>query len=229
VSGIFLKDIEDDEVSFIVLYIAAAVERVTLSRKNVYAVCTTGRGSAQLLLINLKNKFPGINIIDTISIQTASKLTKDKADAIISTTYFHNKEIQVIVVSPLLLKEDILKIRKNLMVESVEEDKKQLTLSNHESSFLDYMYMLGDCATTVEELSNSLHITFSNSEHIGVMMHLMMQIYQSINEENIVVEELDEHDLIIYQSLSTLYRKYNKYPSNYDIRSINVYIKNERE
>ena len=70
--------------------------RANQSCKRVYAVCTTGSGSAELLLANLQNKFPDLNVLGTISIQKAIHLTRRQADAVISTTYFHNDAIPVI-------------------------------------------------------------------------------------------------------------------------------------
>lgn len=57
-SRIFEQKISEDEISYVVIYIAAAMERANQSCKRVYAVCTTGSGSAELLLANLQNKFP---------------------------------------------------------------------------------------------------------------------------------------------------------------------------
>lgn len=229
-SRIFKQDISDDEISYIVIYIAAAMERASQSNKRVYAVCTTGSGSAELLLANLQNKFPDLDVLGTISIQKAVHLTRNQADAIISTTYFHNDEVPVIAVSPLLLNDDVKQIRRELMIEAEENVYHFKVHPDEEAfSFMDSMYLLTDCATALDELIIQMSLKLENNEYIGMLIHLMMQIYQSAGDEFAEKENLNAYDLIIFQVLSKLYQKYSKRPSVYDIKSIKTYLSNRKE
>lgn len=229
-SRIFEQKISEDEISYVVIYIAAAMERANQSCKRVYAVCTTGSGSAELLLANLQNKFPDLNVLGTISIQKAIHLTRRQADAVISTTYFHNDAIPVIAVSPLLLNNDVKLIRKELMIESHEDENPlHVHLEEPSFSFMDSMYLLTDCATALDELISQLSLKLENNEYTGMLIHLMMQIYQSAGDELAEKENLNTYDLMIYQVLNKLYQKYSKRPSVYDIKSIKTYLSNRKE
>lgn len=229
-SRIFDKEISEDEIGYVVIYIAAAMERANQSNKRVYAVCTTGSGSAELLLVNLQNKFPDLNVLGTISIQKAVHLTRMQADAIISTTYFHNDAIPVIAVSPLLLNDDVKQIRRELMIEADETESHFNVHPDEEAfSFMDSMYLLTDCATALDELINQLSLKLENNEYIGMLIHLMMQIYQSAGDEYAKKENLNAYDLIIFQVLSKLYQKYSKRLSVYDIKSVKTYLSNRKE
>ena len=62
-----------------------------------------------------------------------------------------------------------------------------------------------------------------------MLIHLMMQIYQSAGDELAEKENLNTYDLMIYQILNKLYQKYSKRPSVYDIKSIKTYLSNRKE
>ena len=224
--ALFDEVISDDELSYIVIYIAAAIERIEQANKRVYAVCTTGKASAELLLVNLKRRFPDLNVLGTIPMSKAKVLDDEYVDAIISTTQFTNLLIPVITVNPLLTKEDAAKISRILMVNINELPMVEYqNESKRSDGFMDTMYLMSDCATALDELLQAFGYTVSNSIYIGILIHLMMQLNQSRNEKKIDINSLKKEDLTIYQILSGLYKKYGKILSDYDIKSIQTYLK----
>ena len=226
----FEKELEDDEIAYIVIYVAAAVERLNQSSCRVYAVCTSGRGSAELLLANLKNKLPDLNVLGTISIMNATHITKDQADAIIATTRITDTQIPVITVSPLLLKEDLIKIRKQLKIQSEDiHINLSESFTKNDLSFMDTMYLISDCANALDEIISELQLNLRNSVYIGILIHLMLQINQSENIKKIDLNHLSKEEVIIFKNLDILYSKYNRVLSEYDIRSIQMYIGGEKE
>ena len=222
----FPKKASQDEIAYIAIYFAAALERLTQFTARVYAVCTTGKGSAQLLLVNLKNKFSNLDVKGTVSMERATKLDLSEADAIISTAYFENTFIPVVVVNPLILKDDVAKIKKALQIEVHDKTPSSKFINSDLSAqepFLSYMYALSDCATATQELAEVLGVELENSKYIGIIIHLMMQIGQpSIMSDAAVC--VSENDSLIAEILNKLYKKYNKELSRYDLNSVKIYF-----
>jgi len=104
--------INDDEIGYITLYFAAALEKQ--NEFNVLILCGIGYSIANLLSTKLKLMF-NINVVNIAPISEATKmLDKYKVDLIVTTSAFTNKDIPCIVVNPLLTQEDILLLRKHI-------------------------------------------------------------------------------------------------------------------
>ncbi len=105
--------ISDDEIGYITLYFAAALE--SQNEFNVLIICGTGFSIANLLSTKLRTMF-NINVVGMAPINEASKmLEKYKVDLIVSTSTFINTNIPCVVVNPFLLtQEDILLLRKHI-------------------------------------------------------------------------------------------------------------------
>lgn len=74
-----LRPINEDEVGFITVYFAQALEKIRKSI-NTIVVCTTGLGTAQLLKTKLGNRFPILNIVQTTSSADVGKVIQAKPD-----------------------------------------------------------------------------------------------------------------------------------------------------
>lgn len=108
------KEIGEHEISYVAMYIGAALERMQITQKNrVLIVCATGVGSAKLLYFHLKKLFEDeMEIMDTISYYKLSSYPLDDIDFIISTIPVEMEfNVPVIVVNPLLVDEDIKNIK----------------------------------------------------------------------------------------------------------------------
>lgn len=110
-------EISEDEIGFITLHFAGAVERLKLANKiNKYktiVVCATGGGTAILLKAKLESKFN--EFIDIKGFYPAFKLKEmdiTKYDLVISTIPLENINIPVLNVSPIMLEEDCKKINR---------------------------------------------------------------------------------------------------------------------
>lgn len=102
------KKINEDEVGYISMHLAAAVERQRgLIRTLV--VCTTGIGSSQLLAAKLKKHFTQLDIKDVTSIVSLNNAELSNIDLVISTVPI-NATKPVLIISPLLTQSDIGRI-----------------------------------------------------------------------------------------------------------------------
>lgn len=101
------KSAEEDEIGFIALHLAVAIERQK-KKINIAVVCATGIGISRLMTIRLEEKFPKVNIIN-IGLNVPTKQLEEQVDLIISTVPLETKK-PYIQVSPLLNAEDVNKI-----------------------------------------------------------------------------------------------------------------------
>ena len=119
-SGFILDN--EDEISYILLYFAAAVDRkkrkksknIMLVRPNVIIVCATGLGTSELVSSRLINNL-NINILQCVGLYNLeSALRKSSVDLVISTIPIQI-EIPHIQVSPMIDQVDILNIKRIML------------------------------------------------------------------------------------------------------------------
>lgn len=103
-----LNDINDDEIGFIVVYFAQAVENMRPAL-NAMVVCTTGLGTAQLLQTKIEKRFSDLNIVELAAGRDLETEVKrhPEIDLIISTIRIELAEkIPTLVVSAMFTPED---------------------------------------------------------------------------------------------------------------------------
>ena len=103
-----LADIDDEEIGFITVYFAQAVES-SEEPINVLLVCTTGLGTAQLLRSKIEKKLPDFHIVQTVAVRNLPEEihTHPETDLIVSTIVLHHEiTVPSIVVSAMLTVED---------------------------------------------------------------------------------------------------------------------------
>ena len=84
----YQKEISEDEIGYIALHINLALERKreTIRRKNIVIVCSTGRGTAELLEYQYRDKFGKyINQLMTCDVLTLDRIDFSDVDLVIST------------------------------------------------------------------------------------------------------------------------------------------------
>ncbi len=107
------KKMGDDEISFLVMYFKAALDRNRKNRvKNILVVCSLGYGSSKLLGQQLKDSF-AVNIVDTIPFNLLKRYQfENKIDLIVTTLDIREDlKIKTIKVSPILSEEDLKVLR----------------------------------------------------------------------------------------------------------------------
>lgn len=107
------RALNEDEISYIVMHICAAIERkkgTTPARAIV--VCSGGVGTSQLLVEKLKQQF-GFHIVEITTLHNLQEEMAKSVDIVISTIPIRNATFPYVQVSPLLDDSDYLKIQKN--------------------------------------------------------------------------------------------------------------------
>ncbi|MCY6369883.1 BglG family transcription antiterminator [Clostridium ganghwense] len=130
-SSIFEKkmgvSITEDEVGYIALHIAVAVERVSNKIKTVI-VCSSGIGTSQLVAGRLRKKINELEIVTIIPLSRLSEELINEADLIVSTIPIAKNNPKIAYISTLVDEVDILKIRssiKNIQISACEKKIKE--------------------------------------------------------------------------------------------------------
>lgn len=111
----FDTKINEEEVGYLTLYF----EKYKLSKehqRNILLVCSSGVGTSELLKARLKNHFPNLNVIATMSqrqVQQNKDFLNENIDLILSTLKkpIQNVDIPVVTISPLLTEHQIQKLK----------------------------------------------------------------------------------------------------------------------
>ncbi|WEV42138.1 hypothetical protein OZX57_01150 [Bifidobacterium sp. ESL0682] len=103
-----LNNIDDEEVGFIVVYFAQAIESKQ-TPVNILLVCTTGLGTAQLLRAKIERRFSEFHIVTTVATKDLDEklCAHPEVDLVVSTVSLSgNLPVPTLVVSAMLTLED---------------------------------------------------------------------------------------------------------------------------
>lgn len=108
--------VSEDNLAYIAMHFGAAVERLQTGDKyKAIVVCESGLGMSEMLKARLKSKIASLEIVCVTSIKKLKEINLDEIILIISSVpipKYINK--QSIIVNPLLLEQDIEKIKEYL-------------------------------------------------------------------------------------------------------------------
>lgn len=195
-------EVSEDEVGFIALHFAGAVEGLKLENKidkyRTIVVCATGGGTAILLKAKLERKFK--DIIEISGFYPAFKLKYmdlSQYDLVISTIALENMDIPVLNVSPIMLEEDCNKIirfitkkknkeftnlfKKNLFFVDLDFNNKDKIIEYLSKSLLENGYIDAEAANSFKEREEMAPTEIDNKVAIP---HF---IKGKINEEAIAI------------------------------------------
>ena len=121
----FNLGMHEDEVGYLTIHIAAALEKLRYNEKNtktVLIVCNAGMASALLLRSRILSEFPDIAIESVISYhELLERSDFSMVDLIISTIPLHlNNAPPVLVVNVILKEKDLANLKKVLIVQKSE-------------------------------------------------------------------------------------------------------------
>ncbi|NTW71366.1 MAG: PRD domain-containing protein [Eubacteriaceae bacterium] len=105
--------INEDEVAYIAMHIAAAIERLDKRVKTI-VVCSSGIGTAQWIKSKLTRKFSNLEIIRVLSVDKLTPNMMESCDLIISTVPYKINSKKAVYISALLNNEDIDRIKETI-------------------------------------------------------------------------------------------------------------------
>lgn len=98
-----------EECGYLALHFALAIERYkeSINKKNILVVCASGKGTSQMVLLNIKKRFEErISHIEAVGVYTLNTINLDSYDLIITTIPLDIKTDKVVVQIPYFIKED---------------------------------------------------------------------------------------------------------------------------
>jgi mannitol operon transcriptional antiterminator len=165
--------IPDDEISYITMYLAAAMERLCISdrKKKILVICNAGRATAQLLVSRIRAEFPGIEIAGVMSyLEWKNRIDSIEYDLIVSTILIQTKDTPVVLASPLLSPQDIANIR------AILDTKLKISTAKTKLS-KDGQICLSDLITAETIKLNALASNWQQAiEQAGELLHKKHQI-----------------------------------------------------
>ncbi len=129
--------LSEHEIGYIALYLAVYKERSKgRGHKKTLIVCSTGKGSAQILATKVKNNLPELEILDVISIFELEDKNHliDEVDFIISTIDVHVSNKPVFKVNPFITNNELNVIRNNIYKDSDTVTQKSNTQKSKDIS-----------------------------------------------------------------------------------------------
>lgn len=140
-------DFSEDEIGFITLYFLKSFDKSEkIHDTNVMVVCNTGRSASRLLATRLMNNIPDIHIVSMNSIYNIANdpAALDNVDFVISTIPLDNIKKPHIVISPLLQRNEINKVKEAIWI-SKRDVSSEASIDEIASSVVEqYANLKGD-------------------------------------------------------------------------------------
>lgn len=169
-------DVSEDEVGFITMHIGASLERMkqTLIHKRdvtIGVVCASGIGVSALLSARIQKVFPFGVVLHVLSMEDILNHQYDQCELLISTFPLHDTSVKVFCVSPLLISEDIARIRYEVDELAIKEVPHS---TNTQQDFIQTMKCINVLSRDIIELID--HIYISSEEFVDCSMDVMQNI-----------------------------------------------------
>lgn len=104
----------EDEIGFLVLHFAVALDKVLDKSVNALVVCSSGMGSSKMLANRLMREIPEIEIKKIVSFMNLTKENLSDYDVIFSTVSLPISSDDYVMVSPLLNKKELTYVKRVL-------------------------------------------------------------------------------------------------------------------
>lgn len=130
----------DEEIGYLVLYFALALDKMTKRIFKVLVVCSGGMGSSKMLASALEREIPEITVVKTLSVVALEKENLKDYDLILSTIPLYIND-EYLHISPMLYKNEVQLIREKIrrhkygLLRRIDETEKKHELyqnGNHE-------------------------------------------------------------------------------------------------
>ncbi len=162
--------IPDDEVAYLTMHFTASVEsikKVVASPWKVAIVCSTGIGSSKLLEARVKKQYKNMTVVSVISSSEIGDYKNKGIDLFISTIAIKTSKVPYVVVSPLLLEEDMRRIEQIL---TTMVPLRQTTDDKEAVGFIDLLTELSYITEASQQLLNHFFIIKSKDNTIEAIM-----------------------------------------------------------
>ncbi|WP_254052865.1 BglG family transcription antiterminator [Bacillus sp. V59.32b] len=103
--------VPDEEIAYLVMHFGSALGKTRTADLKALVICSTGIGTSKMLATRLKQELPEIGTLKNVSLFELNRLQLEEYDLVISTINLPDFDKEHIVVSPILTKEEINRLR----------------------------------------------------------------------------------------------------------------------
>lgn len=102
-----------DEIGYLVMHFGAQLyQKIKAQNIKALVICSSGIGTARILATRLKQNFPEVTAVKTISMLSIQDVDISQFDMVLSTIKLHQFNHPYIIVSPMLLEDELVEIEK---------------------------------------------------------------------------------------------------------------------
>ncbi|MBN2899970.1 MAG: transcription antiterminator [Clostridia bacterium] len=181
--------IPEDEIGYLTMHFGAAIESSVKKIDHTWRViiaCSTGIGSSKLLESRVKKLYRNIKIVSVQATRDiAEVLEKTPVDFIISTISLPEVSIPTVVVSPLLLEEDIVKLETLIATLSPSEE---LGAEYSKLDFMNWLNQTSEIVAASKELLNNFFTAQAAGFHKKEVIRQAVRSIKTHSEEVLAIE-----------------------------------------
>jgi mannitol operon transcriptional antiterminator len=178
--------VPDEEVGYLVMHFGAAILRFKeMGNIKTLVICSSGIGTSKMLATRLEREFPEMKQVRNVSVMEFKKMEKKDYQLILSTIPIPDFHNDYIIVSPILTKDEIEKIRSFISEHfKVNGLKKKLDFQfentgrqKSRDQFVEEMDMIKEYAHTIKSILEGFHI-----KEVNQMISKEEVLFQSCQE-----------------------------------------------
>jgi mannitol operon transcriptional antiterminator len=199
--------VPDEEIGYLVMHFGAAIlANKDLVKLNTLVICSSGIGTSKMLATRLHQEFPELKQIQNVSVMEFKKMKTDNYQLIISTIPIPDFHLDYILVSPILNKDEIEKIRSFINEQIIingSEQKFPIPLMDKVSKknanvLIEEMHGIQGYAQTIAAILEGFELTKINDSETaaGIIKLASKELFanQKINHIEAVVEAIIERE-----------------------------------
>jgi mannitol operon transcriptional antiterminator len=189
----------DSEIGYIAMHIGSAIEQIKnksnidIAEYNIVVTCISGIGTSKMLAERIKKEFDNLNIIEVFASTSVKDewLLRNEIDLILSTVHFHNNTVPVLTVNPLLLEQDIKKIKQKLSTLNIVRNS---NINIEKKDFKENLLRISKYSSAMLELIEGIKIVSNLKEKS--YESFLNTIVSGISDDPVLLLEIQEREQI---------------------------------
>lgn len=200
-------DVPDEEIGYLVMHFGAVLLGVKdFGNIKALVICSSGIGTSKMLVTRLQKEFPELKQVKNVSVMEFKKMETKEYSIIISTIPIPDADLEYILVSPILNKEEIERVRsyinEQIMVKSSEKDFK-VAFRDRESkktvtTLVNELSLIQEYAHTIETILKGFKLEKLDAIHTTeeILDYAVRELFEKNKITNIesVVEAVIERE-----------------------------------
>jgi mannitol operon transcriptional antiterminator len=187
-------NVPDEEIGYLVMHFGAAVFGYKeVGNIKTLVICSSGIGTSKMLAMRLEKEFPEMKEIKNVSVMEFKKMDPHEYQLIISTILIPDFHLDYIIVSPILTKDEIEKIRTFLHDQFKKNDsqnKLSLAVKKIEGKKSPYqlvkeMGIVKEYAQTITSIIEGFLVKEVSGQKEEILIHACRELFEKQRISNV--------------------------------------------